>query len=356
MDQVRVAFDAKRYFHNATGLGNYARWLVDGLAAKHVQPVLAIAKPQESPFELWHPSSFLHKQLPSYWRSRGLSSELKSKKLDLFHGLSNELPFGIHRLAIPSVVTIHDLIQRRFPENYRWIDRSIYNRKVAYAQKHATAIVVPSLQTKKDLIRFYQTDESRIEVIPIGVDRSQIVHPKENGAGDYVLCVSSFTRRKNLIRLVKAFDQAELKDVPLIIAGKSGESLNRVRKLIENRPNIQLRTDLRTADLDLLYQNARFCVYPSLFEGYGIPVIEAFQHGKTIAVSKVSSLPEVAGEAALYFDPRNIDEMASSIQNLWFSEKHRQHLESKIGSELDKLDADRLLNRYIELYQRVLQP
>lgn len=353
MGKIRVAFDAKRYFKNTTGLGNYARWLVDGIGQHEVEPILAIAEQTDTEYEQINASGFFARTFPSYWRSKGIVKALKSNNIDLWHGLSNELPFGIHRSGIPSVVTIHDLIQKRFPENYRWIDRSIYNAKLRYAQKRADAIITPSLQTKKDLISFYGTNEEKIHVIGIGIEKKGVLQSQVT-KGDYVLCVSSFTRRKNLIRLIKAFDAVELKGVPLIIAGKGGESLGRARKMAESRSNIELKTDVSKNELSALYTGARFCVYPSLFEGYGIPVIEAFEHGKTLALSKISSLPEVAGEAAAYFNPRDIDQMSDAIKNLWFSDKYRLHLESMIPAELEKLDSHLLQKRIAEVYKSLI--
>ncbi|MFY0643064.1 MAG: glycosyltransferase family 4 protein [Bacteroidia bacterium] len=348
---MRIAFDAKRYFKNPTGLGNYARWLIQGLneEPRDLDVQLYAGNHAEGAYG---PTRPLSRAFPSIWRTKWIIKDLLKNQVEIFHGLSNEIPFGMHKTKIKSVVTIHDLIQKRYPENYSWIDRNIYNAKIRYAQKHSDCIVVPSEQTKRDLIKYFNTDEQKIAVIPLGFD-TQIQSPTAEAKETYVLCVSGFNRRKNLVRMLKAFDQSNL-DCKLIIAGKSGDSLIRMKTLSKKMPNVELVVDPSTKEIQELYSTALFCIYPSLFEGFGIPLIEAMQYGKIVASSKSSSLPEVGGEAAYYFNPEDIDSIKSAMENLYHSPSLRQHHESLIKEQLNKFEHTAIIEKYHLLYKALV--
>lgn len=350
---ARIGFDAKRYFKNTTGLGNYSRWLVKLIAqSKKHQLFLFHSKPEkEAGLPVIGPSNF--KLSSKLWRVRGIVKDLQKQRIDLYHGLSNELPFGIHKSGIKTVVTVHDLIQKRYPENYKLVDRTIYNRKIKYAQNYADAIVVPSTQTKKDLIHYFQTAEEKIHVIPLGIPSALKAeanrHPKP-----YILCVSGFSRRKNLVRLVRAFKDSQIKDVDLIIAGKKGDMFNRVHYLSRNNDNIVLMPDISEQTKADLYAHAEFCIYPSLYEGFGIPVLEAFTYGKALATSKTSSLTEVGGKGAIYFDPENSTSITHCLETLHFSTEHRKHLEAEIEGQMKLFNNESITNKYLELYSSIL--
>lgn len=354
---MRIAFDGKRYFQNPTGLGNYSRWLMNILRDNHPELELLLYSPREAQSDLtvFSPQTTLAKQFPSFWRSKWITKDLEENKIDIFHGVSNELPFGIHKASIKTVVTIHDLIQKRYPENYTRIDRFIYNKKVDYAQKYADIIIVPSEQTKLDLMRYYNTPDERIKVVTIGKQPIPDYSHDHLIGSPYILCVSGFNERKNLVRLVRAFKKSNLPEyVKLVIAGKKGDSYNRVRKLADSEPSVILMTDVSVSTIHQLYHHAEFCVYPSLFEGFGLPILEAFQHGKTIATSRSSSLTEVGGDAAAYFDPLDTADITRCLENIFHSAMHRSQLTSLIDKELVRFDNTSIAKQYIELYSSLL--
>lgn len=349
---MKIGFDAKRYFNNTTGLGNYARWLVNALPQDQLNVVLF--QPKRTDKTALHPISYptgMFKYLPSLWRSRYICKQLEQEQIQIYHGLSNELPYGIHKTAIKSVVTIHDLINLRYPQNYSILDRSIYAHKLKYAAKHASQIVAISDQTKKDIIHYFGVEESRITIIPLS-----LANPTKGNeiTSDlpYILCVSGFSKRKNLENLVKAY-----KLVPghtkLILAGKRGDTFSKVFELAKNDNRIEIRNNVSNAELADLYTNALFCVYPSLFEGFGLPILEAFQYGKTVATSERSSMPEVGGKAAVYFDPKNKDSIAKAISYLLVA-KNRAAKEKEITERIKKFDSNELISQYVKLYKSLL--
>lgn len=345
---IRLGFDAKRYFHNQTGLGNYARWLIDGLS-EHSQLDLALfnTTAQDHPLPIYAPA---YPRLKPLWRTLGIKQQIQAAKLQIYHGLSNEIPFGIHKLAVKSVVTIHDLINFKYPKNYNPIDRIIYAKKLSYAVNHAHRIVVPSESTKKDVLHYFKTDEEKIRVIGLSVkhiDQPSLVQP-----GKHILCVSSFTERKNLVNLVKAYSNVP-GDTPLVIAGAMGETFGQVQALAQKDQRIKLNNNVSSNHLKQLYEEALFCVYPSVYEGFGIPILEAFTHGKTIATSQASSMPEVGGEAAVYFDPLQKDSIATALSTL-LKEEARKKRERLIPKQLKKFDSTTLLAAYADLYQELI--
>ncbi|MGB0850634.1 MAG: glycosyltransferase family 4 protein [Bacteroidia bacterium] len=350
---MKIGFDAKRYFNNTTGLGNYSRWLIDNLASIQNSSLL-LYHPKEqqtqTKFQAKSPSG-LWQYLSSVWRMIGIKTDLKRDGIEIYHGLSNELPFGIHKLEIKTVVTIHDLINKRYPENYKWIDRLIYHYKLDYAQKNADIIITPSEATKQDITHFFNTDHDKIKVIPLSLPSiPEIKKPISNK--EYILCVSSFNKRKNIARLVDAYLSINT-ETKLILAGARGDTSKLIEEKTANQPNIEIMTNVSAEKLAELYSGSLFCIYPSLFEGFGIPILEAFQHGKTVATSDVSSMPEVGGDAAEYFNPLDTSSITRAIMNL-LSEQHRQAKESKVSSQLARFESSELIKKYQEIYTSLI--
>ncbi len=351
---MKIGFDAKRYFNNQTGLGNYSRWLINGVSQNtNFECDLYTPKKAVSKLTDIHYPEGLNKLIPSLWRSKFICSDLRKNGVSVYHGLSNELPFGIHKTGIKSVVTIHDLINKRYPEYYNSIDRRIYDRKLRYAQHAADRIVVPSEQTKTDLIKYYHTPANKIQVIPLSIPpRGKRANVEFAYDKPYMLCVSSFSKRKNLVNLVLAY-MATSSDIHLVIAGKKGDTYAEIANLCKDNEKIQLMNDVTSDKLGLLYDKAQFCIYPSVFEGFGIPILEAFSYGKTVATSNVSSMPEVGGDAVQYFDPLSVQSISIALLELLRDEK-RSFLESKIESQLKKFNNDVLISRYSSLYEELL--
>ncbi|HCD68623.1 MAG TPA: hypothetical protein DEQ56_09130 [Bacteroidetes bacterium] len=346
---MKIGFDAKRYFSNSTGLGNYARWLINSLPQDQIESILYQPKStgKSSPAPISFPKSW-YKWVPSLWRSKFICKQLQNEHLDVYHGLSNELPFGIHKLKLKTVVTIHDLINLRYPENYGVIDRFIYKKKLDYAQKYATKIVVPSEQTKKDLLYFFDTDPNKIEVIPLSLPKPRAIE-KTVDLSDYILCVSGFSKRKNLEALLEAYKHVPGK-IRLLLVGKGGDTTSQIQRKSKEDNRIEIRQNVTDKELSQLYSDALFCVYPSLFEGFGLPILEAFLHGKTAATSNISSMPEVGGDAATYFDPQDVCSIKDAIEFLLI-QSNRKQKELEIPNQLALFNSNYLINKYIKLYK-----
>ncbi len=358
---MHIGFDGKRIFQNQTGLGNYARSLVQGLATQYPQQQYSLFAPKQTTLfgaEKYNninvklPVTLIDKKLPGLWRRSRMVKDIAAAKLDIFHGLSNELPAGIEKIDAKSVITVHDLIFERYPETYHWDQRYTHRWKMKKSCEVADAVIAASIQTKKDLQQFYQIPADKIFVCyqncsplfqqQITADEKRRIKIKYNLPDQFFLFVSSITQRKNLITVCKALLQ--LKDsvtIPLVVIGDGKKDKALVKDFI-NTNSLQQRVIFlnempvareagftQSIDFPAIYQQAYALIYPSFFEGFGIPLLEAMWSGLPVICSKASSLPEVGGDAVLYFSPGDADVLCHQMAELTANPNLYQSLKEK---------------------------
>ncbi len=337
---MKIGFDAKRALMNDTGLGVYSRNLINGLLRNFPENDYHLFTPKikeylleqiDGEYKIELPERGIDKLIPSYWRTRNVIKDIAALRLDLYHGLSNELPFGIdkHR-GVKKVVTIHDLIFLKEKKQYPLADRLIYETKIRYACKVADKIIAISGQTKSDLIKLIGADERKIEVVYQSCDNifssnitnedMETVRLKHVLNEYFILNVSSFYPRKNHLLLVKAFEQIMAK-VPHNLVLVGGYEME--RKTIENyiaekniASRIKILSNLPLAELAAIYRLADLFVYPSQFEGFGIPILEAMTSGTRVLASDVECFRELGGDAIDYFDLDNLNSFAEKMLHL----------------------------------------
>ncbi len=368
---MKIGFDAKRAFLNASGLGNYSRNTLNALLHYYPKNDYVLFTPEINK-ELFHnykqfdvisPDSPLMKLFKSLWRSFSVSGQLEKNKLDLFHGLSNELPEGIHKTDVPAVVTIHDLIFMRFPEFYKPFDRRIYYSKVKYACTSAKKIIAISAQTKEDIVEFLKIDPGKIELIYQSISpkyyKPQTVEnllPKYNISENFILAVGTVEPRKNQLSILKAVHAKKIQ-TQIVFVGKPTEySFQLLEFITENKMEGQVKflTNIPRKDLIGLYQQARLSVYISIFEGFGLPVIESMASGCPVITSNVSCLPETAGGAAILCTPDNVEDLGNQIQKLLEDEGFRSDWIKK-GTERAKVfHPEYFSQKMISLYSEIL--
>lgn len=364
---MRIGFDAKRAFNNHTGLGNYSRFVIEALLKYAPQNEYLAYTPK--PPKTNSVGLQLAPKLPTIligsgiWRSWLINNDLQRDNLDIYHGLSNEIPFGIKKSGVKSVVTIHDLIFLRYPELYPFIDRVIYNKKFRYACENADVIVAVSQQTKDDIMEFYKIPAERIKVIY--QDCQSIFHQKADNQlieglkkkyslnKPYIICVSSFSERKNQKRLVKAFQQLGLKDYELVLVGGKSKYAEEILNNSSLGVGVKLLYGVPSSDLPALYQVAKLCVYPSFFEGFGIPIVEALHSGVPVVAATGSCLEEAGGEGALYANPLDISDLAEKMQQILTNEPLRNDLILKGKEHIKQFSAERIAEQLVELYQEL---
>ncbi len=372
---MRIGFDAKRAFLNSSGLGNYSRDTIRILSRFYPGNNYLLYSPYVSGrFSREHfpnadvitPRTLIHKLLPHYWRSKGVIRDIKKSGIHVFHGLSNELPFGIDKSGVRSVVTIHDLIFLRHPEFYRPIDRRIYDRKFRYSTSAADRVISVSEQTKRDIVDFYGVSAEKIQVIyqgcsPLFYNHSSEEHRrritgKYNLPDDFILSVGTIEERKNQLSILRAIHEHDI-GISLVLVGNhpspySEKIMEYIRKNNVNR--VYFLKNIPLEDLTVIYQLSKVFVYPSLFEGFGIPIIEALASGIPVITSKGGCFSEAGGDAARYVDPLNTEELADSLKDILNDPGKRKKMIAA-GIEhaarfSDKNIADSLFYLYREIY------
>jgi glycosyltransferase involved in cell wall biosynthesis len=365
---MRIGFDAKRAFNNHTGLGNYSRFVIEALSRTQWGSLESLLYTPKVKNLAWL-NSFDHNfviKTPSMkvgglWRSWLINNDLKKDNVDIFHGLSNEIPFRINKSGVKSVVTIHDLIFMRYSELYPAVDRFFYQQKFRYACENADAVVAVSQQTKDDIIEFYKIPAERIRVIYQDcqssfhqkVDNQSILTIKSKYSLNkpYIICVSSFSERKNQKRLVEAFQQLGLKDYELVLVGGKSKYAD---EITQNFPkNTKILYGVPSADLPALYQGASLCVYPSFFEGFGIPIIEALHSGIPVVAATGSCLEEAGGEGALYANPLDVNDLADKVRQVLTNDSLRNDLILRGKEHVKQFSVENIAGQLIKLYQEL---
>jgi glycosyltransferase involved in cell wall biosynthesis len=266
-----------------------------------------------------------------FWEQLDLLKFLKKNGTPLLLNLSGLGPLWYNR----KIVTIHDL---SFIENPKWFSKGyflFYSITTPIIARHSLKIITVSEFSKGEIVRLLKVDADKIEVVYNAVTKSKVLPAKEKDLGLYVLGVSSLDPRKNFKRLIDAFKLDSLKNVKLIIVGKSGNHFMQDFSA-ENTSNVQFEGYIEDEVLDKLYHNASAFVYPSLYEGFGIPPLEAMSHGCPVIVSDIKVLKEVCGDAALYIDPLSSTSIAQELTRLLSNDTLRDDLIQKGYSQVEK--------------------
>ena len=345
----RIGIDARFYSSHFTGIGRYTAELVARipLLAPDIEFVVFLAPEQYA--EFLPPAANVRAVAVtarhySVGEQTGFLKALRAEKLDVVHFTHFNAPLLYQR---PSVVTIHDLTLHRYPgkKMTKLMHRAAYHAVVRRSVAHARRIIAVSEHTKQDILEFLHTDPHKIAVVHNGIG-DEFVPAKKRGAlpmelatkygitQEYLLYTGVWRDHKNLLGLLEAVAQMQQ-------AGWQGQLV------LTGRPDAVYAPELHAAaarlgvaarlvctglvpeeELLALYQHARVYVFPSFYEGFGFPPLEAMACGTAVAVSRRSSLPEVCGEAAAYFDPENPGNMARVMSQVWTDDALRQRLQA----------------------------
>lgn len=371
---MKIGYDAKRAFYNNTGLGNYSRWLIKGIASFNSSNTLYLYTPKAKAnprlnfignYPNIHTLTPKSKWFTSWWRSKGVVKDLKRDDIELYHGLSHELPSGIEQTGIKSVVTVHDLIFMRYPKQFGAVNYRIYLAKVKHACRVADKIIAISQKTKDDLIELLGIDPKKIEVIYQGCDPSfaieqtaaqkSAVKEKYNLPKHFILSVGTIEERKNLLLTVKALKNID--GIMLVVVGKETKYTEQVKAYITaNNLNqrVMFLKDVTFAELPAIYQLASVFVYPSRYEGFGIPVLEALNSGTPVIAATGSCLEEAGGPDSLYVSPDDDTNLAEKLNKVLSDDGLRQHMITKGRTYAANFTNDKLSLQLMQLYQNIL--
>ena len=354
---MRIAFEAKRFFESGTGFGTYSRTLVGDLAKYFPENRYFLFAPESErnmamvsrahSTEIDRVVSYASVRVvapPSkgkfYWKLIGARKALREHQIDLYHGLTQQIPRSIRRTKIPKILSIQDLIYRHFPdlfpgERLNFIDQQL--RKACAISDHIVAI---SQSTKSDLIKFFSIAPSKISVIYPACDRryriqlptsrQEKIKNKYQLPDRYLLYVGSITQRKNLLTIVKAMKFIPTKErIPLVVIGQQTPYTHSVLTYAEQNGLSEFLIfpkNVTTQDLPAIYQGSRIFLYTSLYEGFGIPVLEALASGVPVITSNTSALPEAAGPDSHLIEPLSAEQTADSIMQITWERNLREEM------------------------------
>ena len=377
---MRVAIDGKRYYLNSSGLGRYSRSLINQLISIGDEENLEIILYRPKGKVKFEPKSQSHLTeitadyfFPGHignaiWRFTKLPSLINNSGYDLFHGPSHVLP---GKLKCPSLVTMLDLIFMRYPQYFKAWDRNYYRISFEKSAQLADHIISISEATKADLINYFGIKEEKISVIYPGFDavfsklqqqKLDEIKIKFKLPRDYILYVGNIEPRKNILKLAQAFNSLQEssyidKDVHLLIVGQMGwyykEIIDGIDSL-SSRDKIKLVGPIYGEDLAGFYQLASVMAYPSMFEGFGYPVLEAMRLGTPVLTSNISSMPEAGGNAAHYVNPESLDEIKDGLCKLLNDKTYREKLAVKGTRHAAGFNTMRMTQETLEVYRKLI--
>ena len=369
---IKIGFDAKRIVHNATGLGNYGRTLVNDLVASspdnwHFQ-LYAPDKGRDDLRAKIAPSPKLSYAYPqamagfrrSLWRiGKGIVRDMQRDGVQLYHGLTGELPRGLKQSGIKSVVTIHDLIFLRHPEYYHWLDAKLYAWKFRYTCQEADRIIAISECTKRDVMELGQVSEEKIEVIyqscsprftqQLREEELERIRTRFGLPRRFILSVGTIERRKNLLLAIRALDSLPA-EVHLVAVGRPTAYV----KELPQTERVHLLSGITDDELQALYQQAEVFVYPSRYEGFGIPVIEAIHSGLPVVACTGSCLEEAGGPDCLYVAPDDVEGMARAVSCLLKGAEGRAERIRRCRDYVRRFEGQDVASQVMHIYEQLL--
>jgi len=374
---MRIMIDA-RMGHTRVGMGVYVRGLLDGLAKidKENDYYVIINKDREENFvpiqnnfhKIYTNITYSNYLLRDFWEHLYLPLKLHKTKIDVYHGPNYVLPIlGKGRM----VLTIYDMISFATSGWYKPISRFRVQRLLKISAKKADKIITGSENSKRDIINILGLPDEKVKVIYIGIDNTykpisdhhklDTVKKRYNITGSFIMHVGSLNPRKNIPRLIEAYSKlpAEiLKEYQLVIAGKRSWKADEIfakAKQLGLGDRVTFTGFVEDADLPLLMNAAALLAFPSLYEGFGIPPLEAMACGTPVIASNTSSIPEVVGEAALLFDPYNVEEMADVMYRALTDKQLRNELRKKGFQRVKQFSWEKAARETLSVYEEVYQ-
>ena len=372
---MAIYIDISAAMHGRAGLGRYAESLARALVQEHperfaffynrdreTKPLAGLesvpTRTVRVGYKPWRMAVWLGQFL-------GLGFERLVPEAELYHATEHLL---LPLRQVPTVLTVHDLIYHLFPEHHKPLNYWFLNRAMPLFVQRARAVIAVSESTKQDLMRCYGVHPDKITVIyeaaaphfrPAPPEAIAAVRARYGLPEDFILAVGTIEPRKNLSRLLDALQRLrqEGDDARLVVVGSKGwlyEGFFRRLEELQLGDAVLLPGYVPDADLPVVYSAATLCVCSSLYEGFGLSVLEAMACGTAVVCSRASSLPEVGGNAAHYFDPTDVEEMAEAIGAVWHDETLRAEMGRRGLAQAARFSWERAAEETMAVYQRAM--
>lgn len=372
---IRVGINASKCSDIHTGVGRYTSNLCRSIAKNKDGNAYYLYLP-------WHKSNsykedengaqFKEKRmllqnntLRILWEQILLPIKIRRDRLDLFHYTDHAM--SLVQRAHPIVITVHDIAYIRFPDLLNK-SRQVYKKYILYSSiKKANVIIADSHSTKRDVIEFFNVDEKKVKVVHLGVESRyrpissvEDYRTKNNLPSKMILNIGTLEPRKNVVALIKAFKKLQeggIKDYVLVIAGEKGWLYKKIFEEIKSsgvEQSIRLLGVVRDEDLPLLYNCADLFVYPSLYEGFGLPPLEAMACGVPVVTSNTSSLPEVVGNAGIMVEPHDINALTETMASVLKDKELRRRMSSDGLKRSKMFTWEKMVSEVLKIYNEVL--
>jgi glycosyltransferase involved in cell wall biosynthesis len=361
---MRVGIDTRFYSPSPTGIGIYTYELCYHLLEyQDLQLILFVNS--DSP--LLTDSTFqnvekviITEKLFSITELFTLPGKIRSKKLDIYHSPSFIMPLV---KGTKTVMTIHDLIHLKFPRDYGFLHRQYYNIFVRKAALGTEMIITDSQSSKNDISDWLNTDKIKIiylaasEKFSPHLGISDLFSRISINRSNFILYVGNNRPNKNLANLLIAY--AEIKNkIPefsdLVLTCNSNNELEQIIKENVLMDNVRFTGAVSEDELILLYSYAMYFILPSLYEGFGLPVLEAMSCGCPVTCSDKTSLPEIGGDAVFYFDPEKKESMVNAMEKIYFDSELREHLSNKGRKQAKKFSWKKTAAETYDLYKKII--
>jgi glycosyltransferase involved in cell wall biosynthesis len=377
---MRIGIDATT-ITNRSGTGYYTQKLIEFLGRVDSENEYILFCPSGYREHLEHPAMFEYPNIrvvevrgasrpaaQALWRQSALPRRIRELGVDVFHFPSFIASLTSH---LPSVLTVHDLCFSLYPETFPILRRFYYRRVIPQSARHCSSIIADSEATRRDILKNFRMDDGSVRTVHLGVDPVRFYHVTDGAERNrlrsryalpehYILYVGTLEPRKNITRLIRAFDYGIVsKGFPhhLVIAGRRGWLFDQIFREV-NALNLSDRVRfpgfVERSDLAALYSMARAFAYPSLYEGFGLPCLEAMSCGTPVIASNASSLPEILGEDALLVDPFSVDSIADALQKVCSDEAIHKDFSERGPRRASRFSWMSTARKTAEVYARTL--
>lgn len=339
---MKLIFDARVLMHkNYTGIENYTKNILNKIQN---DVDINIAKPNSS-----------NKYIAHLWNH----FILPFKKGDILF-----CPANISPLFVPNnkklIVTLHDVAFLTYPESFSFFFKHYYQWLIPKVIKRADKIITVSNTSRKEIIKYYPYAKNKLEVIYPGIDNTFKVLPNINKKNQ-ILYVGSLNERKNFISVIKAFMQSNSKEFQLLIVGNFSPNFNlnqetqNILDKAKNNPNIEFKYNISNKELTQLYNESKLFIFPSFYEGFGLPPLESMACGTPVIASNLSSMAEVCANAAIFVDPHNLNDITQQLKILLNDDILQKDMITKGLKHIEKFTWEKSATQHLKVFKEVLK-